>query len=376
MNEKHKWIALALSCTGKKYALDRLAQEYKNIPDTDPRFCTPAAQALIRSLENSPIKDVTVVCYPDPEYPEKLRNLNDPPAQLYIRGNAKVLDSGIIAAVVGSRDASAYGLSVTADFCRDFCEAGLTVISGGARGVDSAAAETVLICGGKTIAVLGSGVDVSYPARNKDLFDKIAASGGAVISEYHFGSQPIQANFPRRNRIIAALGDCCVVTEAGLRSGSLITANLASDLRRPLFAVPGNITSHGSTGTNHLIKTGAALAESGAQVAAELKALLSFSAAHTVPGTNSSAKVTHGEVTDPQPKSSKFTRVATHEASSVKADLSANERSIIAAIKNGCATVAEIAGVTGLGEVTLAPELIMMELKGLIRKELSGYSVV
>lgn len=384
MDRKHKWIILASELGGKKYALDKLAREYENIPDNDPRLSTPSARALLESLVSPPVPEVRLICYPDSDYPEKLRNLTEPPAQLYVRGDIAALSGGIIAAVVGSREASAYGLGVTMDFCRDFCEAGITVISGGARGIDSAAAETMLKFGGRTVAVLGSGVDVSYPSENRRLFDKIAASGGAVVSEYHFGTKPMPALFPKRNRIIAALADCCVVTEAGLRSGSLITANLAADLRKPIFAVPGNITSHGSTGTNHLIKTGASLAESGMQIAADMRVRLSFSAPHGAkahePVGERRPKFTRF-VASPEPASPAAEKVAEpasepKPAKPASAGLDKVESSVIAAIEAGRTSAAEIADAAGLDELTLSPTLITMELKGLISRDYGGYAVV
>lgn len=382
MNDTLKWIVLSSERSAGKAALDALALEYKKVPDSDPRFMTPAAQALIKSLENPPVDGVYTVCYPDPDYPAGLKALSSPPAVLYVRGSVAALSEGVSAAVVGSRSASAYGLSVTMDFCRDFCEMGMTIISGGARGVDSTAAETALKFGGKTVAVLGCGLDVVYPPENQQLFEKIVSSGGAIVSEYHFGTTPVPANFPRRNRIIAALADCCVVTEAGLKSGSLITANLASDLRKPLFAVPGNINSRGSIGTNHLIKTGASLAVSGMQVAAELKVLLSFSQEHgekkprftrvplskqSAPGPDTLTVSDETPTAAPKPKGTTKPQ---------RADLTNSERAIISAIKGGNTSAAGIAAAAGIDEATLAPELIMMEIKGLISKEYNGYRVM
>ena len=180
---------------------------------------------------NNSRDNLTVLHSTDNGYPEKLRLLKNPPETLYVRGNADILTSGPIVAVVGSRNASAYGLSVTSSFCRDFCEAGFTIVTGGARGIDSAAAETALKYGGRLIIVLGCGVDIAYPPENAELFKRAMSSGGAVISEFPLGTQPLSALFPRRNRIIAALSDGCVVTEAGLTSGALITADYCLDLK-------------------------------------------------------------------------------------------------------------------------------------------------
>lgn len=363
MNRTLKWIILSSEqSTLNKAALDRLASELDYISDYDPRLSTPHARRIAKALENPPADDVSVICYIDKDYPSRLKNIPDPPAVLYVRGDPSLLSASPSAAVIGSRDASAYGIGVTADFCRDFCEYGITVVSGGAKGVDSAAAETTIKYGGKTIAVFGCGIDVCYPWANKNLFQKIIDKGGCLVSEYFFGTKPMPAYFPRRNRIIAALGDCCVVTEAGLKSGSLLTANLALSMRKPLFSVPGNINSKTSAGTNYLIKTGASMALSGDQVAADLKLMLSFSE-------------------NPPRKKSKFTRLplaksdenkkpkTTSEKTKAFADLSPQEALIANALKDADLTIAQIAKASGLNEVTLAPLLVMMELKGLIKKE-------
>ncbi len=378
MDDTIKWILLSeLENVQGKYALDKLAAEYRNIPDTDLRFCTPEAQNLLCMLENPPIDGVRVICYKDECYPKRLMALSSPPPVLYARGDISLLSDGVTAAVVGSRSASAYGISVTMDFCRDFCEAGITVISGGARGIDTAAAETAVKYGGKTIAVFGCGIDVAYPAENKKLFEKIIASGGVTISEYPFGTAPISAHFPRRNRLIAALSDCCVVTEAGLKSGSLITANFALELRKPLFAVPGNITSKESAGTNHLIKTGASLAVSGMQVAAELKVLLSFSERKSAPKKQKFTPLFLGKDkakgTPPRKKKEQISP----KTEKLDNNSSENEKIIIDAILAGKTSAAELADATGLPETLLTPALVMMELNGIIKKEYGErYSLV
>ncbi len=407
MNRTLKWILLTSAQKGTltKAALDNLAAELEDISENDPMFSSPEAEHIIKVLESPVCGGVKIVCYTDELYPPRLKALACPPAALYVKGDANALLLSPSAAVVGSRDASAYGLEVTADFCRDFCEAGITVISGGARGIDSAAARTALKFGGKTVAVLGCGVDVDYPAENRELFRRIADSGGCVVSEYFFGTGPIPALFPKRNRIIAALADCCVVTEAGLRSGSLITANLAADLRKPLFAVPGNITSRGSEGTNHLIKTGAAMAVSGMQVAAELRVMLSFTESKPsvktkftplyaeetgsfnagsdkksveAASTKTDSDIKNGEAASAKSDSGAKKEAPLKEASDnlkaksgkgVPEGLSPEEKAVFSALESGGLSVFEIAAATGLSEVNLAPALVMMELKGLIKKE-------
>ena len=291
-------------------------------------------------------------------YPARLQNLKNPPETLYVRGGTDPLDGGLCVAVVGTRAATAYGLSVTASFCRDFCEAGFTIVTGGARGIDTAAARTALKYGGKLILVLGCGVDVAYPPENAELFEETVKKGGTIISELPPGTQPISNNFPSRNRIIAALADGCLVTEAGEKSGALITAERCFDQRKPVFSVPGNITSGQSAGTNELIRSGAEMALDGLRVAAEIKLSMSFAEAVSAAPKAIAEK---RPVEKPSPRPEKKV-----------AGLTPDEEKIMAAIRGGAATVAEISSAAGLDEVVLAPAMVMLEIKGVIRREFGG----
>ncbi|MBI3449624.1 MAG: DNA-protecting protein DprA [Acidobacteria bacterium] len=193
----------------------------------------------------------------DPRYPAWLRTVPDPPALLHVLGAAEAL-SHPAGAVVGARIATPYGLGVAKALGRDLVVAGYAVVSGGARGIDSAAHQGALDAGGVTVAVMGSGLDVPYPKENRNLFERIAVSG-AVVSEFPFGTGPQPRFFPFRNRIIAGLGHGVVVVEGARESGSLITARLAADFGREVFAVPGPITSSLSDGPHELIQAGAKL---------------------------------------------------------------------------------------------------------------------
>lgn len=199
-----------------------------------------------------------IVTYKDPVYPKVLLNVYDFPVFLYARGFLKENDVNV--AVVGSRMASTYGRFSTERLCRELALKGITVVSGLARGIDSAAHKGALAGGGRTIAVLGCGLDTVYPAENEKLFKDIV-SRGAVITEYPFGTPPNSQNFPARNRIISGISLGVVVVEANEKSGSLITARLAMEQGRDVFAVPGSIDSTGSRGTHKLIKEGAKLIE-------------------------------------------------------------------------------------------------------------------
>ena len=205
----------------------------------------------------------------DADYPQSLLSSDDPPLLLYAKGNTVVLNRPMLA-VVGSRNATAQGLRDAEAFARTLGEAGLTIVSGLALGIDAAAHRGALATAAGTVAVIGTGADRLYPARNAALAREIAEKG-AVLSEFPLGTPALGANFPRRNRIIAGLGLGCLVVEAAPRSGSLITARLAVESGREVFAIPGSIHSPLSRGCHQLIRQGAKLVESAADILEELR---------------------------------------------------------------------------------------------------------
>ncbi len=207
---------------------------------------------------------IWLLFYDDPDYPEPLKNIHDPPVVLFGRGQKQVLSTRCVA-VVGSRKASTYGRRVCAMLAGAVARAGLTVVSGLAIGIDAFAHKAAVECGGFTIAVKGCGIDVDYPIRNVRLAEKISEQG-AVISEFFPGISAEPGNFPSRNRIISGLSLGVLVVEAGSRSGSLITAYLALEQGREVMAVPANIFSFGGRGCHKLIKEGATLVESAEDV--------------------------------------------------------------------------------------------------------------
>jgi len=204
----------------------------------------------------------------DAEYPKNLRNIHTPPKQLYVNGTLLESDEMAVA-IVGSRRASLYGLETAQKFGFELAARGVTVVSGMAVGIDSAAHRGALKAKGRTIAVMGSGHNDIYPPQNMDLYKEIAATG-AVITEYEDDMPPLAQHFPARNRIISGLSLGIVVVEAARNSGALITANFAAEQGRTVFAVPGKVSSQTSSGTNDLIKDGARLIQSVDDIMEEL----------------------------------------------------------------------------------------------------------
>jgi DNA processing protein len=209
-----------------------------------------------------------IIAFNDDTYPKRLKDIYDPPALLYVRGDLRREDE-LAVAIVGSRKTSPYGRWFTEKIGQDLACHGVTIVSGMARGIDSVAHRGALQGKGRTIAVLGCGVDVIYPSESRDLFYQIIEHG-AVLSEFPMGSPPEGGHFPRRNRIISGLSIGVVIVQASAKSGSLITAGYALEQGREVFAVPGNVGADGSRGTNQLIKEGAKLVESSEDILEEV----------------------------------------------------------------------------------------------------------
>lgn len=226
------------------------------------------AAAVDAALQWASVEGHGVITLADADYPRPLLEIPDPPALLYLCGRRELLARPTLA-VVGSRSATPQGAANAEQFSRAFSAAGLTIASGLALGIDAAAHRGGLAAAGSTIAVLGTGADILYPARNRALGERIAREG-LIVSEFALGTPPRGSNFPRRNRIIAGLARGCLVVEAALASGSLITARLAAEQGREVFAIPGSIHSPHSKGCHALIKQGAKLVESAQDLLQEL----------------------------------------------------------------------------------------------------------
>ncbi|MEA2014485.1 MAG: DNA-processing protein DprA [Thermodesulfobacteriota bacterium] len=229
--------------------------------------------AIEKEMELADKLNVSIITSDSPFYPQMLLNIYDFPPILYVRGTLSSNDLNI--AVVGSRRASTYGRFTTNRLCRELAMKGITIVSGMARGIDSAAHAGALAGKGRTIAVFGSGIDVIYPPENRKLFEKIA-DNGAVITEFPFSTQPLASNFPARNRIISGISLGVVVVEASEKSGSLITARVALEQGRDVFAVPGSIDSPGTKGTHRLIREGAKLVENTDDILEEILPQMNF----------------------------------------------------------------------------------------------------
>lgn len=272
------WVALAhiegLGCASAKKLVEHFGAPQAAFGASEKELNEIAGldQRAIRGLltfsdwagvkrELSRLRESRVALVPltDAVYPSRLRHIPDPPPFLYVRGTLRVQDQTAVA-VVGSRSASPYGLKIARELCRDLGSLGFTVVSGLARGIDGEAHKTTLDAGARTVAVLGSGVDVIYPGEHKELYHRISGSG-AILSELPMGTRPLAHHFPARNRIISGLSLGVVVVEATEKSGSLITARLAMDQGREVFAVPGQAGASRSRGTHQLIREGAKLVE-------------------------------------------------------------------------------------------------------------------
>ncbi|MEA3285819.1 MAG: DNA-processing protein DprA [Candidatus Marinimicrobia bacterium] len=249
------------------------AKQLMEVPGIHQKIAQSILQPVDEKLVAGQIKliekfEVKLITYWDDPYPDMLKQIYDPPVVLFCRGDIDLLNTRGIG-MVGTRTPTSYGKEVAAEFSSQLVNRGYTLVSGVAKGVDAIVHRSALQAKGKTIAVLGNGIDRIYPAENRELYQDIG-SQGLLISEFLMGSKPDAQNFPRRNRIISGLSAGTVVVEAAEKSGSLITAYFALDQNREVFAVPGNIKSRQSHGTHHLIRQGAKLVESVDDILEEL----------------------------------------------------------------------------------------------------------
>ncbi len=316
--------------------IDTLSAEYKD---------------TLSNFEKANELGAEIVTYIDEMYPEKLKNIYQPPAVLYVLGNAGILNDIIFTGMVGARRSDSYGIRMAETIAAEIGQTGAGIISGGAIGIDAASHRGALRAKAPTVAVLGSGLDKLYPKENIKLFEDIIENGGAVISEYPFGMEPLAGNFPRRNRIIAGLSTALVVVRAAKRSGSLITASQALNEGVTVFSVPGNIDDRLSGGTNELISDGAIPLLSPMDVVDELI-----------------AKVPDFFVRENVRREEKRKESALKEKEIKLGGLSDYEKEIVSIIASGKATANLIEENISFDAHRLTALLGMMEIKGLIKK--------
>lgn len=289
---------------------------------------------LDRELARVEAAGVTLLTRDDPGYPARLRQIAGAPPVLYVKGALTPADD-LALGIVGTRRATAYGREVTTRLAGELAAAGLTIVSGLAKGVDACAHDAALRAGGRTIAFLGSGVDVIYPAEHRALAARIANGGqGALVSEYHLGTTPDAPNFPARNRLISGMSLGVLVTEAPLRSGALITTDFAAEQGRDVFAVPGSILSPNSAGPNELLKEGARPVTCAEDILEELNLVRQEAQAET--------------------------RRALPEND--------DERAVLRMLGDGPTHVNDLSQSSGLPVAALGSLLMMLELKGMVRQ--------
>lgn len=276
---------------------------------------------------------VSVLTWEDEAYPELLREIPAAPPLIFVRGGFEPVDRWSVA-VVGTRRLTAYGRQVTRDLVAGLVRNGVTVISGLARGIDAVAHRTALEEGGRTIAVMACGIDKIYPPEHRDLAREIIDGRGAIISDYPFGSEPESAHFPARNRLISGLSLGVLVVEAGEKSGALITSRFALEQNREVFAVPGNINSPASIGTNRLIQQGGKLVTRVEDILEELNLKM----------------------------------VAEQAVANVVLPETAEEAALISQLSSQPVHIDELARLTGLPSSLVSGTLTIMELKGMVQQ--------
>ncbi|MDB6111951.1 MAG: hypothetical protein JWR69_3701 [Pedosphaera sp.] len=280
-----------------------------------------------------------VLIQSDEEYPELLRQIYDPPVVLYVKGRLSAKDKNAVA-MVGSRMTTPYGQEVARKLSYQLAYVGVTVVSGGARGIDTAAHQGAMSAKGRTVAVLGTGINLVFPPENGELFERIAANG-AVITQFPFNRNADKQSFPIRNRIVAGMTLGTVVVEANLSSGALITANMAVEAGRQVFAVPGRIDSPRSKGCHDLIKKGAKLCEGAEDILSEFEYL--FPASNRPPGANETGVLP-------------------------ALNLSENEQKVYDALSKETSNIDEVIRHSGLPSSAVSVALLGLEMKRLIRQ--------
>lgn len=321
-------------------------------------FSRSAAQ---KEFELARRQNIRLLAFDDPEYPENLRAAEDAPPVIYVRGQINCLRQPLSLSIVGARNASLNGRKLASQISCELTSQGIMIVSGMARGIDTAAHKGAMFAlnrTGSTVAVLGTGIDIAYPAENQKLCEQIAGQG-AVISEFPLGTEPSAGNFPRRNRIVSALTDGTLVVEASLHSGSLISARLALEQGRDVFAVPGFPTDERSAGPNKLIKDGAFLVEN----AEDILNVLSADARRKIPRT-------------PRPvQTDLFVKPLDKESKTADIPDTASpdrETDILSLLTPAGVYVDELIRVSGLDSAAVSLRLLELEMEGRIERQVGN----
>lgn len=328
------------------------------LPACRRTFSRSAAQ---KEFELARRQNIRLLAFDDPEYPENLRAAEDAPPVIYVRGQINCLRQPLSLSIVGARNASLNGRKLASQISCELTSQGIMIVSGMARGIDTAAHKGAMFAlnrTGSTVAVLGTGIDIAYPAENQKLCEQIAGQG-AVISEFPLGTEPSAGNFPRRNRIVSALTDGTLVVEASLHSGSLITARLALEQGRDVFAVPGFPTDERSAGPNKLIKDGAFLVEN----AEDILNVLSADARRKIPRT-------------PRPvQTDLFVKPLDKESKTADIPDTASpdrETDILSLLTPASVYVDELIRVSGLDSAAVSLRLLELEMEGRIERQVGN----
>lgn len=310
----------------------------------------PDWDAVEHSLEWSQQADCNILTLEHPTYPQQLKELHDAPPLLFVRGELRQLANPQLA-MVGSRNPGVVGRETAHDFARSLASAGLVITSGLAQGIDTASHQGALDGGGQTIAVFGTGLDRVYPAKNRQLAHTIVEQGGALISEYPPGMEPLPANFPRRNRIISGLSLGTLVVEAALRSGSLITARYATEQGREVFAIPGSIHNPLARGCHQLIRQGAKLVETAQDILEELAPQL-----HTAIAEDGATRFEPAEEAPGEALDEEYQR-------------------LLACLDGGPSSVNRLVERSGLTADAVSSMLLLLELQGYVVSTAGGYTL-
>lgn len=355
MEDKIAWVLLSAQNRTNKKMRD-LAKSFDKKKKTAD-LTGNTAISIMNDIETAAKKGCGFITYIDDDYPEELRNIAYPPPYLYVQGNVELLKYPLKVTIAGSRHATGYGIRVAADFAHELAANNVCIVSGGAEGVDTAAIRGAMRVSNKIIVVVGTGIDKVYPSENTALFKKVAETGGVIVSEFPLGMGPLKQNFPVRNRIMTALGDAVVIAEAAERSGGLISASHAMDQGKLLFAVPGNIDSPNSVGTNNLLRDGVSFALSANDILSDLIDKMPSKCRQAKEYTEKLA-----EKENAQPVG-----VKTEILKENLPHLTPYENAVVNAVKSGKDTYEEILEYTNMETNKLTSVLTIMEIKGIIK---------